>query len=161
MDGTIVINSPQLRGTASRKGLECPVVHVLVVDDDDDIRLSVRAMLEQLPSDRAYQVMEAADGQVALDILRARTDPTVVLFDLVMQGMDGFELIQQALTHPAIAARCAFICFPATPARVTPDLAHLFAARGIPVVAKPFDIDHLLNVIAQAADEVTTIGSRR
>ncbi len=98
-------------------------------------------------------------GKRPWTLLRSRTNPTVVLFDLVMRGMNGIEFIRQALTDPDIAARCAFICFPATRARVTPDLANLFAARGIPVVAKPFEIDHLLGVVAETADKVASIGS--
>ena len=57
---------------------------VLVVDDDDGIRTSLRLALE----DHGYKVLEAPDGETALD--RMRTEPPdVVVLDLMLPGMDG------------------------------------------------------------------------
>ena len=63
---------------------------VLVVDDDDGIRTSLRLALE----DHGYKVLEAPDGETALD--RMRTEPPdVVVLDLMLPGMDGFECCRQ------------------------------------------------------------------
>jgi DNA-binding response OmpR family regulator len=63
---------------------------VLVVDDDDRIRLSLRMALE----DHGYRVREAADGETALDEVRGEP-PDVVILDLMLPGMDGFECCRQ------------------------------------------------------------------
>ncbi len=63
---------------------------VLIVDDDDGIRVSLRIGLE----DRGYQVSEAPDGETALACLRDAA-PDVVVLDLMLPGMDGFECCRQ------------------------------------------------------------------
>ena len=63
---------------------------VLIVDDDDGIRTSLRFALE----DEGYDVGEAPDGETALDQL-AKSTPDVVLLDLMLPGVDGFEVCRQ------------------------------------------------------------------
>ena len=68
---------------------------ILVVDDNDDIRDTVREML----SEEGYSVITAANGQEALNILRAgRQRVCLILLDLMMPVLDGwrFREIQQA-----------------------------------------------------------------
>jgi DNA-binding response OmpR family regulator len=59
---------------------------VLVVDDDDRIRASLRLALE----DNGYRVVDAGDGETALDVI-SREVPDIVLLDLMLPGIDGFE----------------------------------------------------------------------
>jgi CheY-like chemotaxis protein len=59
---------------------------VLVVDDDAEVRELLRRTLEA----EGYAVVEADDGRAALERLRA-IRPSVVLLDLMMPDMDGFE----------------------------------------------------------------------
>lgn len=59
---------------------------MLIVDDDDGIRTSLRLALE----DQGYTVREAADGETALERVRD-AEPDVVVLDLMLPGMDGFE----------------------------------------------------------------------
>src|SRR4051812_8992194 len=59
---------------------------VLIVEDDDRIRSSVRLALE----DHGYRVMESSDGETALETIR-RDVPDLVLLDLMLPGMDGYE----------------------------------------------------------------------
>jgi CheY-like chemotaxis protein len=61
---------------------------VLVVDDDADFRVLARRMLER----EGYTVIEADSGRAALDRLR-NTVPGVVLLDLMMPEMDGFDFV--------------------------------------------------------------------
>lgn len=63
-------------------------VPVLVVDDDP----MTREMLRRILSKRGWSVAEAADGTAALSIL-GRTRPAAVVLDLMMPGMDGFEVL--------------------------------------------------------------------
>src|SRR5260370_34813709 len=62
---------------------------VLVVDDDVAIRHALRLLLE----DEGLAVAEAADGRAALAILRAASDPYVVLLDQMMPPLDGFGVL--------------------------------------------------------------------
>src|SRR5258708_36466762 len=86
-----------------------PVRKVLVVDDEDSTRAAVRFMLE----DAGYEVSEAPNGIVALDLLHAATEPMVVLLDLMMPGMSGLRLLQIVGSEPELAARHDFILFTA------------------------------------------------
>jgi CheY-like chemotaxis protein len=62
--------------------------NVLVVEDDEDQRQLMRAIL----GSRGWTVREAANGRLALDAIRAEL-PDVILLDLMMPEMDGFELV--------------------------------------------------------------------
>src|SRR6185503_2621564 len=59
-----------------------------VVDDDDEMRRGMRVALEK----DGWQVAEAENGKVALARL-AQARPDVVMLDLVMPEMDGFEFL--------------------------------------------------------------------
>jgi DNA-binding response OmpR family regulator len=61
---------------------------VLLVDDDDVVRRSVRLALEPI----GWQVVEAENGEVALDALTAAR-PDAIILDLMMPKMDGFEFL--------------------------------------------------------------------
>jgi CheY-like chemotaxis protein len=61
---------------------------VLVVDDDPETREMVRRILER----EGLRVTEAENGRVALEVV-ARDVPSLILLDLVMPEMDGFEFV--------------------------------------------------------------------
>jgi CheY-like chemotaxis protein len=63
---------------------------VLLVEDDPDIRLSVRMLLE----DEGVRAVEAANGRVALDLLTKGLSPQLIILDLIMPTMDGVELLR-------------------------------------------------------------------
>jgi signal transduction histidine kinase/DNA-binding response OmpR family regulator/putative methionine-R-sulfoxide reductase with GAF domain len=69
---------------------EVSVGPVLVVDDAKSVRLMVRRMLEK----EGWEVAEAEDGRAALEILDG-IDPSLVLLDLMMPEMHGFEFIEE------------------------------------------------------------------
>jgi CheY-like chemotaxis protein len=72
---------------------------VLVVEDDTDLRES----LSQALRDHGFGVTPASNGQEALDLLRAGARPSVILLDLMMPVLNGWEL-RDALRHdPALA----------------------------------------------------------
>jgi two-component system, NtrC family, response regulator AtoC len=64
---------------------------VLVVDDDAGIRRYLGALLPSL----GYQMVEASSGEQALEQLRARSAPALVLLDLLMPGMGGLEVLDR------------------------------------------------------------------
>jgi CheY-like chemotaxis protein len=67
---------------------------VLIVDDDAGIRELLRRMLEP----EGYAIVEAENGRVALERLRGMS-PSVVLLDLMMPEMDGFEFVTEFRRH--------------------------------------------------------------
>jgi two-component system chemotaxis response regulator CheY len=73
---------------------------ILIVDDDIDIRRSLSDFLE----DEGYAVTAAPNGRIALDLLRGGVRPAVILLDLMMPGMDGWDFRQAQLEDPALAS---------------------------------------------------------
>jgi signal transduction histidine kinase/CheY-like chemotaxis protein/HAMP domain-containing protein len=69
--------------------------HVLLVDDDELMRRGIRLVLEQ----DGWKVVEAGDGRVALAKL-ADTRPDVIVLDLMMPEMDGFEFLDEMHRRP-------------------------------------------------------------
>ena len=63
---------------------------ILVVDDEDDIRSSLRMILEY----EGMQMVEASSGAQALSNL-GQLNPDAVLLDIKMRGMDGLEVLAQ------------------------------------------------------------------
>jgi len=69
--------------------------HVLLVEDDPVQRESIRSLLEP----QQWLVSEAENGQVALDLLADET-PDIILLDLMMPEMDGFQFITALQQRP-------------------------------------------------------------
>lgn len=63
---------------------------ILVVEDDDRIRRALRLALE----DEGYEIDEAPDGEQGL-VSHARNDPDLVLVDLMLPGISGFDLCRE------------------------------------------------------------------
>ena len=70
---------------------------LLLVDDDADIRESLQLVLEDL----GYRVRIAVNGKDALDNLHGGPKPDVIVTDLMMPVMNGFELLQVLRNDPA------------------------------------------------------------
>jgi CheY-like chemotaxis protein len=68
---------------------------VLLVDDDDLVRRGVRQALEPI----GWKVTEAEDGQIAVESLAAAR-PDVIILDLMMPKMDGFEFLNELRARP-------------------------------------------------------------
>ena len=64
---------------------------VLIVDDDLAQLMLVRMLVEQ----QGYDVLTASNGEEALELFRVNTDIRLVVTDLDMPHMDGFELIRR------------------------------------------------------------------
>jgi CheY-like chemotaxis protein len=81
-------------GVYAAKGAGAPV---LVVDDEADARALVRDILTA----GGYRVTEAADGREALEAI-ARERPALVVLDLMMPELDGFEVLEHLGADPAL-----------------------------------------------------------
>ena len=106
---------------------------VLVVDDDPDILLTV----EQILQSEGYTVLAARNGQEALNRLD-RERPGVIILDLMMPVMDGFEFRRRLLDHPASATPVIVVSADRDLARK----AEVLHVNGY--LAKPFNLDDLL-----------------
>lgn len=126
------------------------MAHVLIVDDDEDIRISMRAALEDVGG---HTVLEAADGRAALDVLRASERPLVVLLDLLMPRLDGIGVLEAVAADETLATRHAYVLVSVS-RRATSLEFPASLALAVPIVPKPYDIDALLDAVAQASSRV-------
>jgi len=111
---------------------------ILVVDDDEPLRTSIAEVLE----DEGYVVRHAANGMQALADLAASDAPSVILLDLRMPLMDGFEFRARQLKDARIA-RIPVIAF-------TADGSVEARTRGMGfahALKKPLRLDELLRAV--------------
>jgi len=113
---------------------------ILVVDDDPDIRDSLREVLE----DEGYSVACVGNGQEALDWLHREPRPRVILLDLMMPIMDGWQFRREQKRDPAIAD-IPLIVITATGKRPV-----LIDAEEL--VMKPLDLRRLFEAIGRYTD---------
>lgn len=113
------------------------IMTVLVVDDDDDLREVVVDALER----QDLRVVEAADGHEALDYVEAHGLPDLILLDMNMPGMTGWqfagELRARGLSHAPIIV--------ITAAHDAERSAQEIGAAGF--LGKPFDLRSLRSTV--------------
>lgn len=118
--------------------------NVLVVEDDD----SLARMLDDLLSDAGYRVTLARDGTDGF--ARAeREQPSVVLSDFMLPGMDGGQLIGKLRAHPRTRA------IPV--ALMSSSLIARSRVPGVPFLLKPFNIGDVLALLARARQGASTL----
>ncbi len=111
-------------------------MHILVVDDDPDIRRIAAMALERLGG---FRVTLAANGDEAL-ALASKVRPDLVLLDVSMPGTDGPATLRGLREDPA-TRDVPVIFFTATSSAAEAD--RLRALGAADVVAKPFDVADL------------------
>ena len=113
---------------------------ILVVDDDADVRYIARAILEDL----GYETIGASSGAGALQVLATEGDRIAALFsDIMMPGMNGFELAQQAkAVHPDLKIIL-------TSGYIGPEIAAAMSSTMWPTVPKPWRPAQLAKTIAE------------
>ena len=112
---------------------------VLVVDDSQVVRDTVRAMLEQA----GYTVREATNGVEGLAALRASATPQVVLLDYQMPEMDGEEVLRTVAADAGSLAQHEFIVITANQATFPESFIELLRHLSIRVLGKPFKAGEL------------------
>jgi CheY-like chemotaxis protein len=111
---------------------------VLVVDDDPDIRDALCELLE----DEGYRVVSAANGSEALAHLRSGELPCVILLDLMMPVMDGWEFRRQQQADPGLSSIPVVV--------ITAAGNHRASSISVQrVLSKPLHLDLVLEALLQ------------
>ncbi len=116
-------------------------VEIVIADDEPDIRLLLRLQMRQ---HGVAVVGEAADGREAIDLCVERA-PDVVILDLLMPGMNGFEAI------PELQAQCPDVAIIAYSAVAGEFARDEMSRLGIPLRLKNGDPEPLVRTIREVA----------
>jgi CheY-like chemotaxis protein len=111
----------------------CPV---LIVEDDDDLR----EMMAHMLTIEGFEAATVANGREALDYLQNAELPRVILLDLMMPVMDGWEFRRQQKADPDIAPVPVIVLSALDQARASTVDASAF-------LKKPLDFDRLLELV--------------
>jgi len=107
---------------------------ILIVEDEQESRDALRDLLEL----EGYRVETAVNGREALDALNASGDRIcIMLLDLFMPVMDGWQVIDQLRAEGRLAST-QIVIITSAPYR---------APSGLPVFAKPLDLDKVMNEV--------------
>jgi len=114
---------------------------ILVVDDEP----AILDMIAELLGYEGYMVVTTSQGSVAL--ARAKADPpALILLDLMMPGMSGWQVIAALKASPQTRA------IPVVVLSARRDLPTIAKELGsVTFLAKPFDIDELIGIVRQYA----------
>ncbi|MFZ2306319.1 MAG: EAL domain-containing protein [Rhodoferax sp.] len=108
---------------------------ILVVDDVPE---NIHELLEALKGD--YRIMVANNGAKAIDIVQGPTPPDLVLLDIVMPGMNGYEVCRRIKSTP-VGNRIPVIFV--TVVDAAQEKVKGFDTGGADYITKPFDIDEV------------------
>jgi CheY-like chemotaxis protein len=110
-------------------------MRVLIVDDEEDVRETLRDLFEL----EGFEVETARDGAEAFAKI-TRDKYSALVLDLLMPVMDGHELYARLKGDPALAALPIFVS--------TSLPSH--APKGSTIVPKPIDVDRLIALVRRA-----------
>jgi DNA-binding response OmpR family regulator len=120
---------------------------ILVVDDDDAIRALLRTVLRR----RGFVVDTARNGVDAIEQIGARRYALVVL-DLMMPRMSGYELVEQLVTHSIMTRPRVLILTAGIP------VGSFDTSLVIGMMHKPFDVELLLDTVAGCLHTIELMG---
>jgi CheY-like chemotaxis protein len=112
--------------------------YILIVEDDFDIREALTQILEE----EGYAVRGASQGREALDLVAEAGAPRLILLDLMMPVMNGWQFRSEQLKDPALAP-VPVLVISADP-QVQQKAASLGAAG---LLRKPISLDDLLQAV--------------
>lgn len=110
---------------------------MLIVDDDKDIQLAIKMILEL----HGYQVNCVSNGKEALEVLNNGPVPSVILLDLMMPVMDGFEFMR--LTESAHSTKKVPIVVMTAARNKASEI------KNYTTLLKPFDVTKLLTIVGE------------
>src|SRR5215467_2651252 len=110
---------------------------ILVIEDDD----SIRETLQEALAMEGYEVLLAANGKEALDIIHDGARPGLALLDLMMPVMDGWHFLEELDVHMPIVVVSAYVHGAKTMT------AAALLRRPVGFMTKPINLDTLLEVV--------------
>jgi CheY-like chemotaxis protein len=113
----------------------------MVVEDDEDIRADLVAILRV----KGFDVSEATNGRDAIAQLRDGARPCLIVLDLMMPVMNGWELRAAMRADPALAAIPVVVV--SGKGRITSDEEQTLAPAA--VLVKPFELADLLELVGR------------
>ena len=120
---------------------------VLIVEDDTDLRET----LSQILTDEGYRVWSAEHGQAALDCLRDGSKPCLILLDLTMPVMNGWQFRAEQREDPDLAG------IPVVVISAGANLADQVVPLGIhDFIRKPIQLGQLLATVGRYCGEPDT-----
>jgi DNA-binding response OmpR family regulator len=123
---------------------------VLLMEDDDDIRETLRFLLEEAH----YAVIEAPNGLVGLALLRASRQRLIVLVDYRMPKLDGISVLREVAAD-RLLARHVYLLVTANYDQLPPGTAEILDALAVRTLRKPFDVDAVLAAVHSAQSRLT------
>lgn len=114
---------------------------VLIVEDDDAIRYS----LSELIRSEGYLVHTARNGKEALEIIPGLTCPTLILTDLMMPELSGWDLLKRVRADDRLAQ------LPIIVMSAVADYHDLSAANA--VIKKPYNLEAVLKAVREHCGE--------
>jgi two-component system alkaline phosphatase synthesis response regulator PhoP len=118
---------------------------VLIVDDEQHIRLLIEQALEELEDD-GVQFLTAPDGEVALDVVRNQA-PDLVFLDVTMPKLNGFDACD-VIKHE-LGLTGTFVCMLTAKGQAYDRDRGIEAGADL-FITKPFDPDELLEIARKA-----------
>ena len=112
--------------------------HVLIVDDDDEIRDSLSLILEC----EGFEAATASNGREALDYLKSHPRPCAILLDLMMPIMSGEQFREEQLREAQLAQIPTVVVSAGDNSN---RVAQALGAQGF--IRKPIDIEKLLGYL--------------
>jgi CheY-like chemotaxis protein len=123
------------------------MVRVLLIEDEAPIRANLRRVLGM----EGYDVVEASDGLQGLKMARTLL-PDVILCDVMMPELDGFGVLKALRAEEATAA-ILFVFLSASAEQS--DLQNGLALGACRYVTKPFNLQHLLQVLTEVTGKAS------
>ena len=117
---------------------------VVLVDDDRNLRHLIKVVLEFTPG---WEVATASDGAEGIELVR-KLKPNAVVADIMMPGMDGYELCRRLTQDPQTAGIPVVLLT----AQKKLDDAQIESSGTVGVIFKPFEPDELAARIRRLCD---------
>jgi CheY-like chemotaxis protein len=119
---------------------------ILIVDDEKLILISTKIVLESV----GHEVLTATNGEEGIDVTRAE-HPDLVLLDIMMPGIDGWETLSRLKADPDLKAIPVIIFTAREHSRGKQLAREMGAADYFP---KPFEPDELIRIVEEYAAPV-------
>lgn len=115
---------------------------ILIIDDDNRNIFALKAVLKA----RGYHCLSAAGAEEGLELLKQDQQIAVVLMDMMMPGMDGYQAMAKMETHPELKN---IPVIAVTAQAMLGDRERCLNAGAVGYVSKPINVEELTKLLIQ------------